>query len=98
MSCRPPAFSDWGVGPCRATRWWGALAVNDETEDYAMDRHLQRQLGRRDMLRRAAMGAGAVGLGLTGASRFATPAWAQDATPEAAQFDAAACYPSYSGA
>ena len=63
-----------------------------------MDRYMQRQLGRRDMLRRAAMGAGAVGLGLSGASRFAMPAWAQDATPEAAQFDAAACYQSFAGA
>jgi ribose transport system substrate-binding protein len=60
-----------------------------------MDRYLQRQLGRRDMLRRAAMGAGAVGLGFSGTSRFAMPAWAQDATPEAAQFDAAACYQSF---
>jgi len=50
------------------------------------------------MLRRAAMGAGAVGLGLSGANRFAMPAWAQDATPEAAQFDAAACYQSFPGA
>jgi ribose transport system substrate-binding protein len=63
-----------------------------------MDRYLQRQLGRRDMLRRAAVGAGAVGLGLSGASRLSMPAWAQDATPEAAQFDAAACYQPFAGA
>ena len=57
-----------------------------------MDRYLQRQLGRRDMLRRAAVGAGAVTLGLSGAGRFSSAAWAQDSTPEAAKFDAAACY------
>ncbi|MCC7023237.1 MAG: substrate-binding domain-containing protein [Thermomicrobiales bacterium] len=61
-----------------------------------MDRYLHRQLGRRDMLRRAAVGAGALGLGLSGAGRLATTAWAQDASPAAspaaAKFDAAACY------
>jgi ribose transport system substrate-binding protein len=44
------------------------------------------------MLRRAAVGAGAVGLGLSATGRLAEPAWAQDSTPEAAKFDAAACY------
>jgi ribose transport system substrate-binding protein len=63
-----------------------------------MDRYMQRQLGRREMLRRAAMGTGAVGLGLSGAGRLSMSAWAQDATPEAAQFDAAACYQSFPGA
>jgi ribose transport system substrate-binding protein len=65
-----------------------------------MDRylHLQRQLGRRDMLRRAAVGAGALGLGFSAAGRYASPAWAQDATPAAATFDAAACYQPFAGA
>ncbi|MFN8590565.1 MAG: sugar ABC transporter substrate-binding protein [Thermomicrobiales bacterium] len=63
-----------------------------------MDRYLQRQLGRRDMLRRSALGAGALGLTLTGASRLVTPALAQDATPAASQFDAAACYQPFAGA
>lgn len=58
-----------------------------------MDRFLQRQLGRRDMLRRSALGAGAVGLALSGTSRLAVPAWAQDAT-----FDAAACFQPFAGA
>jgi ribose transport system substrate-binding protein len=63
-----------------------------------MDRFLQRQLGRRDVLRRTALGAGAAGLALSGTSRLAVPAWAQDATPEAAVFDAAACYQPFAGA
>lgn len=63
-----------------------------------MDRFMHRQLGRRDMLRRAAVGAGALGLGLSGASRFASPAWAQDATPAAAEFNAEACYQPFAGA
>jgi hypothetical protein len=61
-----------------------------------MDRMLQRQLGRRDVLRRAAIGAGAVGLGMSAGGRFAAPAWAQDASPAASPaasaFDAAACF------
>jgi ribose transport system substrate-binding protein len=57
-----------------------------------MDRFVHRRVDRRDVLRRAAVGAGAIGLGLSGASRFAAPVWAQDATPAASQFDAAACY------
>ena len=59
-----------------------------------MDRYLhsRRPLGRRSLLRGAAVGAGAVGLGLSGVSRFGSLAWAQEATPAASGFDAAACY------
>ena len=59
-----------------------------------MDRYLhsRRLLGRRSLLRGAAVGAGAVGLGLSGVSRFGSLAWAQEATPAASGFDAAACY------
>lgn len=57
-----------------------------------MDRFMHRQLDRRTMLRRTAMGAGALGLGFSGASRLATPAWAQGG------FDAAACYQPFPGA
>ena len=49
-------------------------------------------MGRRSLLRGAAVGAGAVGLGLSGAGRFGSLAWAQEATPAASGFDAAACY------
>ena len=59
-----------------------------------MDRYLhsRRLLGRRSLLRGTAVGAGAVGLGLSGVSRFGSLAWAQEATPAASGFDAAACY------
>ena len=63
-----------------------------------MDRYLQRPFGRRDVLRRAAIGAGALGLGLSATSRLASPVWAQDATPTAAKFDPAACYQPFAGA
>jgi ribose transport system substrate-binding protein len=63
-----------------------------------MDRYLQLQLGRRDVLRRSATGAGALGLGLAGLSRASFPAWAQESTPAAAAFDAAACYQPFAGA
>jgi len=49
-------------------------------------------VGRRSVIRGAAVGAGAVGLGLSGASRFGSLAWAQEASPAASEFDAAACY------
>ena len=57
-----------------------------------MDRFMHHALNRRTMLRRTAMGAGALGLGLSGASRLVTPAWAQEA------FDPAACYQAFPGA
>src|SRR3954465_9693442 len=98
MSCRLPAIANWVAGSCRAAQWWGRSPSMMGRRKMRRERYLQRQLGRRDMLRRATMGAGAVGLGLSGASRFALSAWAQDATPEAAQFDAAACYQSFPGA
>jgi ribose transport system substrate-binding protein len=63
-----------------------------------MDRYLQRHLGRRSVIRGAAAGAGALGLGLSGAGRFGATVWAQDATPAAAEFDAAACYQPFAGA
>jgi ribose transport system substrate-binding protein len=63
-----------------------------------MDRFMQRPLGRRTLLRGAAVGAGAVGLGVSGASRFASPVWAQDSTPAASTFDAAACYQPFAAA
>jgi ribose transport system substrate-binding protein len=63
-----------------------------------MDRFMQRPVRRRTLLRGAAAGAGAVGLGLSGAGRFASPAWAQDATPAASTFDAEACYQPFAGA
>src|SRR5215217_5346134 len=53
---------------------------------------IDRRLGRRSIIRGAAMGAGAVGLGLSGAGRFGSLAWAQEASPTASEFDAAACY------
>jgi len=62
-----------------------------------MDRFMQRQLGRREVLRRTALGAGAAGLAFSGAGRIVTSAWAQDATPAAGGFDAAACYQSFAG-
>src|SRR5215212_5481507 len=57
-----------------------------------MDQFIDRRLGRRSIIRGAAAGAGAVGLGLTGAGRFGSLAWAQEASPTASEFDAAACY------
>src|SRR5215204_5032747 len=63
-----------------------------------MDRLIERQVGRRSLLRGAAVGAGAVGLGLSGASRFGSLAWAQESTPAASGFDAAACYQPFPGA
>ena len=63
-----------------------------------MDRYLRRSVGRRSLVRGAAVGAGAVGLGYSGASRFASPVWAQESTPAAGGFDAAACYQPFAGA
>jgi ribose transport system substrate-binding protein len=57
-----------------------------------MDHFRDRRLGRRSIIRGAAAGAGAVGLGLSGAGRFGSLAWAQEASPVASEFDAAACY------
>ena len=57
-----------------------------------MDRFMHRQLGRRSVLRGAAAGAGALGVTISGAGRFTSSAWAQDATPAAGSFDASACY------
>jgi ribose transport system substrate-binding protein len=65
---------------------------------HRMERFRERHLGRRTLLRNAAVGAGALGLGLSGASRFAPSAWAQESTPAAAEFDAAACYQPFAGA
>jgi ribose transport system substrate-binding protein len=53
---------------------------------------IDRRLGRRSVIRGAAVGAGAVGFGLSGAGRFDSLAWAQEASPTASEFDAAACY------
>jgi len=57
-----------------------------------MDQFRDRRLGRRSIIRGAAAGAGALGLGLSGAGRFGSLAWAQEASPAASEFDAAACY------
>jgi ribose transport system substrate-binding protein len=57
-----------------------------------MDQFIDRRLGRRSIIRGAAAGAGAIGLGLSGAGRFGSLAWAQEASPAASEFDAAACY------
>jgi ribose transport system substrate-binding protein len=59
-----------------------------------MDRFLQRQVRRRELLRRSALGAGAAGIALSGASRWAIPALAQ----EESTFDAAACFQPFAGA
>jgi ribose transport system substrate-binding protein len=59
---------------------------------------IDRRLGRRSVIRGAAVGAGAVGLGLSGASRFSSMAWAQEASPAASSFDPEACYQSFPGA
>ncbi|MBA2597710.1 MAG: hypothetical protein H0V00_13890, partial [Chloroflexia bacterium] len=63
-----------------------------------MDRYLGRQVGRRSLIRGVAVGAGAVGLSFSGAGRPASPVWAQDSTPAAGGFDAAACYQPFAGA
>ena len=63
-----------------------------------MDRYLRRSVGRRTLVRGAAVGAGALGLGLSGAGRLGTPVWAQESTPAAGGFDAAACYQPFAGA
>jgi len=59
---------------------------------------IDRRLGRRSVIRGAAMGAGAVGLGLSGAGRFGSLAWAQEASPAASTFDPEACYQPFAGA
>src|ERR671921_1221833 len=63
-----------------------------------MDQFIDRRLGRRSIIRGAAAGAGAIGLGLSSAGRFGSMAWAQEASPTASEFDAAACYQSFAGA
>ena len=57
-----------------------------------MDRYLHRQLGRRHVLRTAAAGAGAIGLGLSGVGRGTALVRAQESTPAASTFDPEACY------
>jgi ribose transport system substrate-binding protein len=57
-----------------------------------------RRLGRRSVIRGAAVGAGAFGLGLSGAGRFGSLAWAQEASPAASGFDPEACYQAFPGA
>jgi ribose transport system substrate-binding protein len=59
---------------------------------------IDRRLGRRSVIRGAAVGAGAVGLGLSGAGRFSSMAWAQEASPAASSFDPEACYQPFPGA
>ena len=63
-----------------------------------MERITQRHLGRRALLRNAAISTGALGLGLSRAGQFVPSAWAQESTPAAAEFDAAACYQPFAGA
>jgi ribose transport system substrate-binding protein len=63
-----------------------------------MDRYLRNSVGRRSLIRGAAAGAGALGLGLSGAGRFGSLAWAQESTPAASGFDAEACYQPFAGA
>jgi ribose transport system substrate-binding protein len=63
-----------------------------------MDRFIARQVGRRSVIRGVAVGAGAVGLGLSGAGRFGSMAWAQEASPAASEFDPEACYQPFAGA
>jgi ribose transport system substrate-binding protein len=63
-----------------------------------MDRYLRHSVGRRSLIRGAAVGAGALGLGLSGVGRFGAPVWAQESTPAAGGFDAAACYQPFAGA
>lgn len=63
-----------------------------------MDRNLRHSTGRRSLIRGAAAGAGALGLGLSGAGRFGGAVWAQESTPAASGFDAAACFQPFAGA
>jgi ribose transport system substrate-binding protein len=63
-----------------------------------LDRYLRNSVGRRSLIRGAAAGAGALGLGLSGAGRFGSLAWAQESTPAASGFDAEACYQPFAGA
>jgi ribose transport system substrate-binding protein len=63
-----------------------------------MDQFIDRRLGRRSVIRGAAAGAGAIGLGLSGGGRFGSLAWAQEASPAASGFDAEACYQPFAGA
>jgi ribose transport system substrate-binding protein len=57
-----------------------------------MDKFMRRPVDRRGLLRGAAIGAGAVSLGMGGVGYYGQIARAQDATPAASSFDAAACY------
>jgi ribose transport system substrate-binding protein len=63
-----------------------------------MDQFMRRPVGRRGLLRGAAIGAGAVSLGMGGVGYYGQIAQAQDATPAASSFDAAACYQAFPGA
>ena len=63
-----------------------------------MDQFMRRPVDRRGLLRGAAIGAGAVSLGLGGVGYYGQIARAQDATPAAGSFDAAACYQAFPGA
>ena len=63
-----------------------------------MDRFKARQVGRRSIIRGAAAGAGALGIGLSGAGRFGSITRAQEASPAASEFDPEACYQSFPGA
>ena len=64
-----------------------------------MDQFMRRPIDRRGLLRGAAIGAGAVSLGMGGVGYYGQFAWAQDATPAAAgTFDPAACYRPFPGA
>ena len=62
-----------------------------------MDDMLRRSLGRRDLLRRSLIGAGAATLAVSAPGRRLASTIAQEASPTA-QFDAAACYQSFPGA
>ena len=60
--------------------------------NHGLDKAVWRsRFDRREIVRASLFGAGAVSLGMTGAGRRFSSAFAQDATP-AAGFDAAACY------
>jgi ribose transport system substrate-binding protein len=66
-----------------------------------MDKFMRRPVDRRGLLRGAAIGAGAVSLGMGGVGYYGTIARAQDATPagsSGSSFDAAACYQAFPGA
>jgi ribose transport system substrate-binding protein len=63
-----------------------------------MDRYLRHPVGRRSLIRGAAVGAGALGLGVSGVGRFGSTAGAQVSTPAASGFDAEACYQPFAGA